>query len=197
MKNTNRDFSHDLPSTEQLKGEYRRISYQKGYVKVIRNTVFALITVAAASVLVAVLLLPILQIYGVSMTPTLSQGNIVVSIKGSQFEPGDIIAFYYNNKVLVKRVIGEPGDWINIGPDGTVYINNVELEEPYITEKAFGECDITLPYQVPESRIFVIGDKRNVSIDSRSTTIGCIAQEQIVGKIVFRVWPLQEFGPIK
>ena len=138
-----------------------------------------------------------MQIYGGSMTPTLSDGNIVVSVKSGDFQSGDIIAFYYNNKILIKRVIAGPGDWVNIEEDGTVYVNNERLEEPYLTEKALGECDIEMPYQVPESRLFVMGDHRSVSVDSRSTAVGCVAEEQIVGRILFCVWPLKEFGRIE
>lgn len=162
-----------------------------------RSTVYTLITVAAVSVLVAVLLLPVLQIYGGSMTPTLSDGNIVLSLKGSDFKSGDIIAFYYNNKILVKRVIATAGEWVDITEDGTVYVNNIAIEEPYISEKSLGECDLEFPYQVPESRLFVLGDHRNVSVDSRSTVVGCVAEEQIVGKIIFKLWPVSEIGKIR
>ena len=163
----------------------------------LRNTIFTLITVAAVAVLIAVYLMPIMRIYGSSMSPTLSEGNIVVSLKGSQMETGDVIAFYYNNKILVKRVIAQPGQWVDIDEDGTVYVDNQKIDEPYLTDVAFGECNIDLPYQVPESRIFVMGDNRSVSIDSRNTSIGCVAEEQIVGKIVFTVWPLKGFGRVK
>ena len=179
---------------EQLETELKREKYKKNFGSALRNTVFSLITVAAIAVLIAVLVMPVLQIYGTSMTPTLSEGNIVLSLKGSDFETGDVIAFYYNNKILVKRVIAQAGEWVDISDDGTVYVNNVPIDEPYISEKDLGECDIELPYQVPESRIFVMGDHRSVSIDSRSTSIGCVADEQIVGKIIFRVWPLDGFG---
>ena len=130
------------------------------------------------------------------MSPTLTEGNIVVSLKGSRFETGDVIAFYYNNKVLVKRVIANTGDWVDIDKEGNVYVNNELINEPYLTDKAFGECNIDLPYQVPESRIFVMGDNRSVSVDSRNTAVGCVAEEQIVGKIVFCVWPFSQFGKI-
>lgn len=192
------DTQHlELPDTQALKQELDRIRYKKNYHSVIRSTVFTLITVAAAAVLVAVLLLPVLRIYGTSMKPTLTQGDIVISVKGSDFEPGDMIAFYYNNSILVKRVIGSAGDWIDISEDGTVYVNDKALEEPYLQEKALGECDIEFPYQVPETRIFVMGDNRETSVDSRSKSIGCVAEEQIVGKIVFKVWPLSEFGSVE
>ena len=156
-----------------------------------------MITVSAVAVLVAVLLLPVLRIYGTSMTPTLDEGNYVVAVKGSDFQTGDIVAFYYNNKILVKRVIAKSGDWVDIDTNGNVYVNNTLLDEPYVTEKAFGDCNITLPYQVPESRVFVMGDHRSVSVDSRNTAIGCVADEQIVGKIIFRVWPLTGFGSVR
>jgi signal peptidase I len=153
--------------------------------------------VAALAVLVATLWLPVLQIYGTSMAPTLNDGEVVVSLKSGTFNTGDVIAFYYNNKILVKRVIAGPGDWVDIKDDGTVYVNDVELDEPYVVEKALGDCNITLPYQVPESRVFVMGDHRSVSIDSRNTAVGCVSEEQIVGRLVMRLWPLSQFGEIK
>ena len=156
-----------------------------------------MITVAAIAVLVAVLWLPVLQIYGESMQPTLFEEEFVVSIKGSDMETGDLVAFYYNNKILIKRVIAQAGQWVDIDEDGTVYVDNVKINEPYLNDKALGECDIKLPYQVPENRVFVMGDNRSVSVDSRSTTIGCVAVEQLVGKIVFRIWPLDKFGTLK
>ena len=142
------------------------------------------------AVLVATLWLPVLQIYGSSMSPTLEEGDIVVSIKSKNYETGDIVAFYYNNKILIKRVIASSGDWVDLDEDGTVYVNGEKLDEPYVKDKAFGECDLELPYQVPESRIFVMGDHRSVSVDSRSKAVGCVAEEQIVGKLVCRIWPL-------
>lgn len=185
------------PTLEQLEKELKRQKYRTGYVRMLRSTVRTLIVVAAVAVLIAVLLLPVLRIYGNSMSDTLHDGDIVVSVKGSGFETGDIIAFYYNNKILVKRVIANPGDWVNIDAEGNVYVNDQLLEEPYVTEKALGDCDIELPYQVPEGKVFVMGDHRNVSVDSRSTTIGCISEEQIVGKLEFRVWPIRAIGAVK
>lgn len=186
-----------IPDIPQLEAELKRVQYKRRYATVLRSTVYTLITVAAIAVLVATLWMPVLQIYGSSMTPTLSNGNIVVSVKSGDFQTGDIIAFYYNNKILIKRVIAGPGDWVNIEEDGTVYVNNEKLEEPYLTEKALGDSNIEMPYQVPESRLFVMGDHRSVSVDSRSTAVGCVAEEQIVGKILFRVWPLNEFGNVE
>ncbi len=192
----NRETMTDY-SMEELRDELDRVRYKKNLRAAIRNTIYTLITVAATAVLVALLLMPVLRIYGNSMTPTLYEGNIVLSLKGSGFETGDVIAFYYNNKILIKRVIAQAGEWVDIDKDGTVYVNNISINEPYISEKAFGECDLKLPYQVPESRIFVMGDHRSVSIDSRNTSIGCVAEEQIVGKVVFRVWPIDKIGPLK
>lgn len=187
---------NNMPSAAQLDTELKREQYHRNYKRVLRSTVFTLITVAAVAVLVATLLLPVLQIYGNSMTPTLSEGQIVFAVKSSDLEPGDIVCFYYNNKILVKRVIAGPGDWVDLDEEGNVYVNGELLDEPYITEKAFGDCDIELPYQVPDSKIFVMGDHRSTSIDSRNTAVGCVAQEQIVGRIIFRIWPFQEAGPV-
>ena len=186
----------DLPGINELKTESERYKHKRRFRRVWKNAVFTLVTVSAAAVLIAALLLPVLRIYGTSMSPTLTEGDIVISVKGSTFETGEVVAFYYNNKILVKRVIAHPGDWVNIDKDGVVYINEKRLEEPYVSELARGDLDIELPYQVPESRLFVMGDHREVSVDSRNTTVGCIAEEQIVGKIVFKVWPLSGFGNI-
>lgn len=187
----------ERPSVAELEAELNRVRYRSRYQTALRSTVYTLITVAAVAVLVATLWLPVLQIYGSSMTPTLQDGEIVFSVKTADMEQGDIIAFYYNNKILIKRVIANAGDWVNISEDGTVYINDAELSEPYIQEKSFGEADIALPYQVPDGRIFVMGDHRATSSDSRHTAVGCVSPEQVVGKIVFRVWPLSQFGPVK
>ena len=185
-----------LPTSKQLEEELNRAKYRKRYRNVLRSTIYTLITVAAIAVLVATLLLPVLQIYGSSMTPTLSDKDIVVTLKTTEFEPGDVIAFYYNNKILVKRVIAHAGDWVDITPEGDVFVNDKLLDEPYLEEKSLGDCNIELPYQVPESRVFVMGDHRSVSVDSRNTAVGCVAEEQIVGKLVFRVWPMAYFGEI-
>ena len=182
------------PSSEQLEAELKRIKYKQRYRVVLKSTVYTLITVAAIAVLVATLWLPVLQIYGSSMTPTLQDGEIVMSVKTSDLKQGDIIAFYYNNKILVKRFIAGPADWVNIDQDGKVSINGVVLDEPYLEELSYGDTDIELPYQVPDGRVFVMGDHRSTSVDSRHMAVGCVSEEQIVGKIVFRLWPMNEFG---
>ena len=195
IKETN-NAAKRLPGTEELAAELKRLKTRERFHAVFRSTLFTLVVVASVAVLVATLWMPVLRIYGVSMAPTLSDGNIVVSVKETRFKPGEVVAFYYNNKILVKRAIAEAGDWVDIDDGGNVYVNNVLLKEPYITEKAFGDCNIELPYQVPEGRIFVMGDNRAVSIDSRNTAVGCVAEEQIVGKLKYIVWPLDILGPL-
>ena len=183
-----------LPTKEQVEAERKRYRRQKAYNKALRGTVYVLTIVAAVSVLIATLILPVLQIEGTSMEPTLSNGDIVLLAKTTRFEHGDLCAFTWNNKLLVKRVIGLPGDWIEIDTDGIVYLNGDKLEEPYVEQKALGECDLEFPFQVSQEQYFVIGDMRESSIDSRNTVIGCIPKDQIVGKVFFRVWPFKKIG---
>lgn len=185
-----------LPSLDQLAEELERELYRTNYSRVLRSTVFSLLAVAAVAVLVAVLLLPVLQITGSSMTETLQDGDIVVALSGTSYETGDVIAFYYNNEILVKRVIATAGDWVNIDDDGNVFVNDKPLDEPYISDKALGQCNIEMPYQVPDGRCFIMGDHRSTSIDSRNTAVGCVSNDRIVGKIILRIWPFEEISLI-
>jgi len=182
-----------FPSSEQIQAELKREKHKLRYQKVIRSTIRVLVVVAAVAVLVATLLMPVLQISGTSMEPTLKNKDIVILIKTDKMERGDLCGFAYSNKILIKRVIGLPGDVIDIAHDGTVYVNGQALDEPYVTDKGRGECDVELPYLVPEEKYFLMGDHRKTSIDSRSTVIGCVSEEQIVGKLFIRIWPLSHF----
>ena len=186
----------ELPSVDALKAELKRERYKHRYRSVLRSTVSTLVVVAAIAVLVATLWMPVLQIYGSSMAPTLAEGQIVLSLKDSKFERGDLVAFYLGNKLLVKRVIAGPGQWVEITDDGTVYVDGEYLEEPYVSELALGQCDLEFPYQIPDERYFLMGDHRQTSVDSRSSVVGCVAMEQIVGRIVYCVWPLDQIGKL-
>lgn len=184
----------EIPTLEQLEAELKKEQYKNNYGRVLRSTTFSLLVVAAVAVLVAVLLLPVLQINGTSMTETLQDQDIVVAVNSKKFRTGDIIAFYYNNNLLVKRAIATAGDWVDIDEDGNVYVNGELLDEPYVKDKALGDCNIDLPYQVPDGKCFVMGDHRSTSIDSRNTAVGCISNDVVVGWIVLRVWPLKDIG---
>ena len=187
----------DLPSMEQIIRERERLRYRRRYSRTLKSTVAVLVVVAAAAVLVATLWMPVLRIYGTSMSPTLTDGQIVVTLKGSKFEPGELVAFYYGNKLLIKRVIAGPADWVDLDESGSVFVNGDLLDEPYLTAKAFGETNIELPYQVPDGRYFVMGENRATSVDSRTTALGCVADDQIVGRVVFRIWPFSSFGAVR
>lgn len=185
-------FSPDnIPSSDTVEKEIRRIRYKRNYLSMLFNTIGSLMVVAAAAVLISVLFLPVLRVTGSSMTPTLNNDELVVCLKKGDYKCGDVVAFYYNNKILLKRVIGFSGDYIKIDEDGTVYVNDEMIDEPYVTDKALGECNIEFPFQVPEQRVFVMGDHRSVSVDSRTTVVGCIADEAVLGKVFLRIWPLK------
>lgn len=186
-------WNYEMPGLELLQKELKRERYKRRFRRLLRSTVNALVVVAAVAALIATLVLPVLQIAGTSMEPSLNDGDIVLLVKTDRLETGDLCAFYYSNKILIKRIIGTPGDYLWINPDGTVYLNGSELIEPYVSEKSLGECDVEFPYQVPENSYFVMGDHRETSVDSRSSVIGCIAEDQIIGKILCKLWPLSEF----
>ena len=196
MKSAKR-ASVELPTAEQIRKERARLRHKGRYSRTLRSTIAILVVVAAVAVLVATLWMPVLRIYGSSMAPTLNDGQIVISLKTTDFKTGDIAAFYYGNKLLIKRYIAGASDWVNIDEDGTVSVNGIELDEPYLAEKAFGQTNIELPYQVPDKRYFLMGDNREASVDSRNTAVGCASDDQIVGKVVFCIWPLDRFGPVQ
>ncbi|HEL1568211.1 TPA: signal peptidase I [Streptococcus suis] len=199
VTNKNKDYVtiSDLPSISIMSEELDKIRYKERYLETLKNTIFTLVTVAALAVLIAMLWLPVLHVYASSMSPTLEAGDTVATVKTNTLSTGDMVAFYYNNKVLVKRVVATSGQWVNIDEQGNVYVNGKTLDEPYVKDKAYGQTDIKLPYQVPEGQYFVMGDHRSVSIDSRNTAIGSIGEEQLVGKLTFRIWPFHKRGVIK
>lgn len=192
----NKGTPPEIPTKEQLEAELQRLRRRRRCRNVARSTLYSLVVIAAVAVIVISVWLPALRIYGASMSPTLNEGDIVLSCKGAAIWQGDLISFYHGNEILVKRVIAGPGETVDMDMAGNVSVDGKMLSEPYLTEKAFGDADIGLPYQVPENRYFCMGDHRSTSVDSRNTEIGCIPEENIVGKIVFRVWPLKDFGPL-
>lgn len=183
-------------TSDLIAGELKKEKHKSSYRRTLKSTLGALIAVMAAVVLIVVLMFPVLQISGDSMTNTLFDGDIVVAMKNGGFQKGDVIAFYYGNDILLKRVIASSGQWVDMDEEGNVYVDNELLDEPYVTDKGLGNCDIQFPYQVPEGRIFVLGDHRAVSIDSRNERIGCIENKMAVGRVIFCVWPLSNFGLI-
>ena len=183
-------------TVRQIEGELKRLRRKQNSRRIFRQTVFSLLVVAAVAVLAAMLFFPIFRVTGSSMEPTLDPKAIVVCLKSSRFQSGDLVAFYYNNKVLLKRVIGTAGDTIEIDDSGNVFVNGSQLDEPYIMQKSLGQCDIDFPFQVPDNRIFVMGDNREASVDSRTTAVGCIADEYVIGKVFLRVWPLERLGTL-
>ncbi len=191
MSNSKEARKIEMPSVELLEGELKRTQYNRRYRRTLRTTIFSLLIVAAVAVIIAVLLLPVLQISGSSMENTLMDGDLVISLNNGKYKTGDVIGFYYNNVVLIKRVIAISGDWVDIAEDGTVTVNGVALDEPYVTEKALGECNINLPYQVPQGKCFVLGDNRDESVDSRNTAVGCVSDDVVLGRLLARIWPLK------
>lgn len=192
-----KEIKREIPSAAQLDAEIMRLKYRRNFRKTIVSTFNSLIVVASVAVLVSMLFFPLLRVTGTSMTPTLQNDELVICNKMEDFKQGDIIAFHFSNKILLKRVIGVAGDWVDMKEDGTVYINGKEFYEPYVQEKFYGQCDIEFPYQVPDERVFVMGDHRETSVDSRSSDVGCIAEEYIIGKVSIRVWPWKEIGTIE
>lgn len=195
-KENEKEIEFVKPTTQQLRDALKREQRKDEYKKTFGKTIGILVAVAAFSVLISSFFIRVCKISGDSMYPTLETGQIVVAVKTDKFEPGQLVAFYYNNKVLIKRVIGSPGDWINIDAEGNVTVNGVVLDEPYLTEKSLEPTDIEFPYQVPESRYFVLGDNRSVSIDSRKDEVGCISKEQLIGHVLFRLYPFDVSGII-
>ena len=193
-KNAGNRREIEIPSLELLEAELKKEQYKSRSNRILRNTIFSLLVVASLAALTAVLLLPLLYINGTSMTDTMQDGDIVAAVSNSKYKQGDVIAFYYNNNILIKRVIAVSGEWVNIDEDGNVYVNDKLLDEPYISEKSLGQCNIDLPYQVPDGKCFVMGDHRETSIDSRNSSVGCVGEDVVVGKIIFRVWPIRSIG---
>ena len=189
-RKTDAFLSYEVPTIEQLENELKKENNKFNFLRAIRNTIVVLVVVASVVVLLMTLFMPVLRIYGTSMEPSLESGDIVITLKSDNFQTGDIIAFWYNNKILVKRVIATEGQWVEIDEEGNVKVDGKLLEESYLMDKALGECDIQLPYQVPAGRIFVMGDHRSVSVDSRSSVVGCVGDELIVGKVKLVVWPI-------
>mgnify|MGYP003299529918 CR=1 FL=1 len=192
FKNSKKKVS--VPTLTEIQSERKRIRRKDYYRQALRGTVSVLVVVAAVAVLIATLFLPILQISGDSMSPTLEHDEIVVLLKTKKFERGDLIGFYYQGKILLKRVIALPEDEVAIDADGNVYVNGELLEEPYVTDKGLGDCDLKFPYKVPATSYFVMGDRRSNSVDSRNSVVGSIPQEDIIGKVFVRVWPFSRFG---
>lgn len=186
-----------LPTVEQLEREMDRAQYRKSYRNALKGTVYSLVIVAGISMLIATLLISVQRIYGDNMNPTLSGGDVVVTLKTAQCSQGDVASFYYNNKILIRRVIALPGDTVEVDEEGNVLVNGIRLEEPYIEKPSLGQCDIRMPYEVPADQVFVMGDERETAADSRMTAIGCVPREQMIGKVAVRIWPMERLGIVE
>lgn len=183
-----------LPSATETKAEKQRIARKENTRRTVFTTIGILIVVAAIAVLLSTFIFSVIQVSGDSMEPTLSDGDVLVLINSHDYSSGDLCCISWQNKLLIKRVIGLPGDSVSIDEQGNVYVNDVLLDEPYIDSKSLGNCDITFPYQVPEGKLFVLGDKRSSSIDSRSSMVGCVDNDQITGKYLFKIWSGKKGG---
>ena len=193
----NRNDASRIPDPKQIEAEIKRVRHKRRFRQLIRSTAYTIVVVSAVAVLIAVLFMPVYRTYGNSMNPTLTEGEIIVSVKNAEIKTGDVVGVYVGSKLLIKRCIAVENQWVDIDRNGNVFVDGEPLDEPYVSEKALGECNIELPYQVPVNGIFVMGDHRATSVDSRNTSVGCIDREDIGGKIVFRVWPLKAAGKIK
>lgn len=181
-----------LPTVEEIEVELNRVNSKRSFQKTMRSTIAIIVVIVSISIIVSLLFVPVFKIYGTSMTPLLTPGEYVIGLKSKDFKQGDVVSFYYNNKLLVKRIIAVPGDWVNIDEEGNVFINGEYLKENYLNEKALGDCDISFPIQVPENKYFLMGDHRLTSIDSRNKSVGFISEEQIVAKLLYRIYPLEK-----
>lgn len=185
-----------LPRIEELERAIELERQRKRYWRTLFGTISILIVAAAAAVLLSFSIFPVFRIYGDSMAPNLAGGDVVVTVRSQNPRAGDVTAFYYNNKILVKRVIAAAGDWVSMEENGDVYVNGELLSEPYLTDKSLGDCERSFPCQVPDGHYFVLGDHRELSADSRSEAVGFVAQEQLAGKLLFRIWPLKKAGRV-
>ena len=183
-------------SISALEEEIKREKYKSKYTKILKSTIYALIIIASISALIGTLIMPVLEVNNTTMKPLLENNEIVLSLKTKKLKQGDIIAFYQGNKILIKRVVAVPGNYISIDEEGNIYVDGEVLNEPYVTNKQKGETNIEFPYQVPESEYFVLSDERDKTNDSRNEDIGLIKKDNVIGKVIFRVWPLKKLGAI-
>lgn len=184
----------EIPSIPALKEELMREKIKREFRRAILNMAGVLIVAAALTALMATRIFVLVQINGSSMKPTLNEDEVIILRQTKAVEKGDIVGFYYGGKILLKRVMAGAGDEVDIDREGNVSVNGERIDEPYLKEKTLGKCDLEFPYEVPEGAIFVLGDNRAISMDSRIKSIGCVESDQIVGKVVFRMWPMACMG---